>query len=220
MFSKKVSTMGTFALVCLCFAFVFLTDLPQFLKYKKGDIKEFETVAEHELKKGDLVQGVIDFTDGYIAEMETTNKTFGVTTSKETTSRYYAVSMYNGNYILYETGNDSQYTKLDRLADECQEFYESMGENYDDFSNLVRPTTTLEFTGVVKSIPSDLSDIFEEWYGEGFDTECEKFMITNSNFTRLGGLVIVGVICAVLGIALLVLTVIAWRKEKNAALDY
>lgn len=217
---SKVRVLGTITMVCLCFAVVFLMDIPQFLKYKKGDIKDFETVAAHELQKGDLVQGVIDYTDGCIAEMETTNKTFGVTTSKETTKRYYAVYMYNENYILYETGNQSQYNTLDRLADECEAYYNALaaiyGENGSgDSTELEQPVTTLSFTGEVKVMPSDLADIFEEWYGEGFDTECEKYVIANADFSRFSWVIYAGAGAAVLGIIMLVITIMAWKKDKR-----
>ena len=217
---SKVRVLGTITMVCLCFAVVFLMDIPQFLKYKKGDIKDFETVAAHELQKGDLVQGVIDYTDGCIAEMETSNKTFGVTTSKETTKRYYAVYMYNENYILYETGNQSQYNTLDKLADECEAYYNSLAEIYGengsgDAADLIQPSTTLSFTGEVKVMPSDLVDIFEEWYGEGFDTECEKFMISHADFSRFSWVIYAGAGAGVLGIIMLVITIMAWKKDKR-----
>lgn len=217
----KNRVLATITMVCICFAVVFLMDVPTFLKYKRGDIKDFETVAAHELKKGDLVQGVIDFTDGCIAEMETSNKTFGITTSKETTSRYYAVYMYNEDYILYETGNKSEYATLDRMGEESEAYYNSLMEIYGedgsgDTTNLLKPSTELPFTGVVKSMPTDLANIFSEWYGEGYESDCEELVIVRSDFTRFSWTVYAGIGAALLGIVMLVITIISWRKEKNA----
>lgn len=219
---KKTKFLGIITLICLCFGIALLTDLPKFLKYQKGDIKDFESVAAGELKKGDLVQGTIDFTDGCIATNEQTNTTFGIETSKNTTSRYYAVYMYNEQYILYQTGMKDQYETLDRLADECDTYYNSLSEAYGeedggdvDVSKIQAPETTLAFTGSVSEVPDDLSAIFREWYGDGFDQDCETVMITYSDFSRYLRFVIIGAIAVVLGIVFLVLTIITHRKEKE-----
>lgn len=219
---KKTKFLGIITLVCLCFGIALLTDLPKFIKYQKGDIKDFETVAAGELKKGDLVQGTIDLTDGCIATNEQTKTTFGIETSKSTTSRYYAVYMYNEQYILYQTGMKDQYETLDKLTDECDEYYSSLDEAYSaagdgdvDLSKVKAPETTLEFTGSVSEIPDDLSAIFREWYGEGFDQDCETVMITYSDFSRYLRFVIVGAAGVVLGIVFLVLTILSHRKEKE-----
>lgn len=220
-YMKKTKFLGVITLICICFGIALLTDLPKFLKYQKGDIKDFDSVAAGELKKGDLVQGTIDITDGCIAENEQTNKTMGIETSKRTTSRYYAVYMYNDMYILYETGNKEQYETLDKLADECEAYYDSLNAAYDeegedvDLSKVKAPETTMEFTAVVNEMPDDLTAIFREWYGEGFENDCETVMLTYSDFSSYLRFVIIGAGCVLLGIIFLVLTIISWRKGKQ-----
>ena len=217
---NKTKFLGILTIICFCFGAALLTDLPKFLKYQKGDIKDYATVQAGELKKGDLVQGTIDITEGAIAENEETNSTFGIETSKRTTSQYYAVYMYNGNYILYQTGNQEQYQTLDKLAKECEVYFDSLDAVYGeegsgDASGIVQPQTTMDFTAVVDEIPDDLSAIFREWYGEGFDQECETVMLTYADFSRFLRMIIVGAVSAVLGIVFLVLTIVSWRKSKQ-----
>jgi len=217
----KVRFLGVAAMVALIFGVVFLTNIPQFLKYTKGDIKNFEELEQNELNIGDLVQGTIDFTDGSFAEMEETNTTFGIETSKRTTKQYYAVYMYNDMYVAYETGNAEQIAQLEKLAQECQQYYDgidqaiSKDQDNPDFSGVVTPETEIKFEGTVKELPSDLDGLFREWYGEGYDTDVEKVLITRADFGRMRYLIYFGIGAAVLGIILLIVTVIVWRKEKT-----
>ncbi|HAM68870.1 MAG TPA: hypothetical protein DCP68_04585 [Ruminococcus sp.] len=217
----KVRFLGVAAMVALIFGVVFLTNIPQFLKYTKGDIKNFEELEQNELNIGDLVQGTIDFTDGSFAEMEETNTTFGIETSKRTTKQYYAIYMYNEKYVAYETGNAEQIAQLEKLADECQKYYEGIesayNENKDEPDLLDTDTDddTEEFEGTVKELPSDLDGFFREWYGEGYDEDVEKVLITRADFGRMRYLIYFGIGAAVLGIILLIVTVIVWRKEKT-----
>ncbi len=217
-----VKVFGVLSLVCLGVALSLTSDLPRYLKYQKGDIKEYETVAAGELKAGDLVQGEIDFCDGCIAEYEETSTTFGIETSKRTTSQYYAVYMYNDRYIIYQTSNQEHYNTLNKLTGECEQYYESLGEVLNENGELVgdaeeiyQPTTTLAFTAIVKELPNDLEGIFREWYGEGFDQECETLMMTYLNFDSLLRKVLIDIGAAVLGIVFLVLTIVSWRKSKR-----
>lgn len=219
---NKVKIFGVAALVFACFAFAFLTELPRFLKYQNGDIKDFETVGAGELQKGDLVQGTIDFTEGCIATMETSNTTFGITTSKRTSSQYYAVYMYNNNCILYETSNSAQYATLDRMGEEYIRYLESYDEAFTedgdiDTTNVIVPETTMEFTGVVNGMSSDLEAIFREWYGDdaAYAAEAESVIITYSDFSRFAGMIYAGIGCAVLAVVMLVLTIVVWRKSKQ-----
>lgn len=219
---SKVKVFGVAALVLACFALAFLSDMPKFLKYQKGDIKDFDTVAAGELQQGDLVQGTIDFTEGCIASMETSNKTFGITTSTRTSSQYYAVYMYNNQCILYETGNSSQYGILDRMGEEYIRYIESYDEVFSeggsmDAADVEVPATTMEFTGVVNSMSSDLEEIFREWYGDdaAYAAEAESVIITYTDFSRFAGIVYAGIGCAVLAVVMLVLTILTWRKSKR-----
>lgn len=208
------------ALLGLCCGIGSMTYLPKYLKYQKGDIKEFEEVEAGELQAGDLVQGVIDFTDGCIAENEETKSTMGIETSRRTASQYYAVYMYNDQYILYETSNQAQYQTLDKLANECEMYYQSVDEVYgeggsENAEDLIQPTTTMEFTAVVQKMPDDLSAIFREWYGEGFDQDCETVMLRYTDFSTLLRNVLIGAGLLALGVIFLIITIISWRKSKQ-----
>ena len=217
---KKTKFFGVLILLCLCFGLAMLSDLPKFIKYQKGDIKDFETLEAGELQKGDLVQGIIDITDGCIAENEQTNTTFGIETSKHTTARYYAVYMYNGMYILYETGNQAQYQTLDALTKECEIYNESLTEAFEndedaDLSSIERPSSVLEFTGAVKEMPDDLYAIFREWYGDGFENECETVLISYSNFSGYLRMILIGAGCIVLAVVFLILLFVTRKKDKQ-----
>ena len=219
---KKSKFLGVLALVLGCFAVVFLMDTPLFLKYRNGEIKDYNSVQFGELKKGDLVQGTIDDTDGQVAEMEETNTMFGIPTSKRTTSRYYALYTYDDIYVLYETAKESELKQLDKIAEESTAYYTALQEAYEqdgedaDYSAIEPPTATLEFTGEVKEMPDDLKEIFRQWYGDGFDEDCETdIIISYSNYDRFSWVIYAGAGCAVLAIVMLVLAIAALRKEQR-----
>lgn len=215
-----------FAIITLllgCVGLGLLTELPKYLKYKKGDIKDFSAVQAGELKAGDLVQGTIDFTEGCIAEMETSNKTFGITTSKKTTSQYYAVYMDNDQCIIYETGNAAEWDTLDKMANEyiayCNSYDEVFSETgSNDPSDVTIPTTTMDFTGSVKAMPTDLEAIFREWYGDNaaYAKEAEQVVITRADFTRFGSSMLIGIVCTALAVVMLIVTIISLIGGKKA----
>ena len=176
----------------------------------------------HSLKKGDLVQGTIDLTEGSIAEEEETRTFLGTETSKRTACRFYALYTDNGNYVLYQTGSEYECSQLDRIADEYRKLDEAVealeksdGEDA-DFSGLPEPETTLDFTGEVIQMPDDLLPIFRKWYGEGFENACEdSVIIRTSDFYRFSWIVQTAIGCAAGVLLMLVLTVLAFVKEKR-----
>lgn len=221
---KGSKIFGTLAIVFGCAAVLFLSETPKVIKYKNGDIKDFSSVAYGELKKGDLVQGTIDITDGCIAEMEETNTTFGIETSKRTAARYYACYTCNDFYVLYSTGNSGQMNTLDKMADETEAYYkeyqmlaEDEGEDA-DFTQIPQPSTTLDFTAEVEKMPSDLLPIFRDWYGEGFDAPNEveqDIVIKYSKFDRFSWVLYAGIGCAAAAILMLVLTIRSFIRQKR-----
>ena len=219
---RKTRIFIVLAVVFGCFAAIFLSDIPKVQKYRRGEIKDYNSVGFGELEKGDLVQGIIDDTDGCIAEMEETNTTFGIPTSKHTSKRYYALYTVNHTYVLYATGRESEYDALDQLARESAAYYDNLEELYQaggedaDFSSVSLPETMLEFTGEVEEMPDDLRGIFQKWYGEGFAQDCEtNIVIQSANFGRFSWVLYAGACCAVLAVVMLVLTVISLRKQKR-----
>lgn len=222
----KVRFLLALTLVAACISVVFLTDIPAFLKYKKGDIKDYGTVAAGELKKGDLVRGTVDMTLGPCAEEYTTN--YGVRTSDKSSKLYYVLWMPNRQLILYETSSSAEYALLDKMADETYNYFETLDEGIElgDMAGVALPTTTLELEGRVTEMSSEISGYFKSMYDQIFDDNdfantAEPVMITHVALRRLGMLVIIGAACAVLAIALLVVTIIVWRKEKyNSQYSY
>ena len=215
---------GTLTILFGCAAAIFLADTPKVFKYKAGDIKDFNSVAYGELQKGDLVQGTIDITEGCIAEMNETKTTMGIKTSSRTSAWYYACYTCGEFYVLYETGNSTQQGILEKMADETEAYLqerqimlEDEGEDA-DFSSIPGPQTTLQFTGEVASMPSDLLPIFREWYGEGFDEPeaCEQgIVIQNSNYGRFSWVLYAGIGCAVAALLMLVLTIRSFIQRKR-----
>ena len=45
---NKTKFLGILTIICFCFGAALLTDLPKFLKYQKGDIKDYATVQAGE----------------------------------------------------------------------------------------------------------------------------------------------------------------------------
>ena len=221
---KGSKIFGTLTILFGCAGVLFLSELPKVMKYRAGDIKDFSEITCGELKKGDLVQGTIDITDGCIAEMEETNTTFGIETSKRTSARYYACYTCSDFYVLYQTGNEGQFSILDKMADESEAYstaYKMLAEDEGtdaDFSKIPPPETTLDFTAEVEAMPSDLLPIFRNWYGEGFDEpdECEQgIVIRYSRFDRFEWVVYAGIGCAAAAVLMLVLTIRSFIRQKR-----
>lgn len=211
---KKVKTFGIIALVLGIMAVTFLMDIPTFMKIKRGQIKDFNSVAAGELQKGDAVSGTIDMAFGPVAEEYST--TYGVRTSDKSSKLYYALWMDNDQFVLYETGSNDEYTTLDRIVAETENYFDSLDEADEtgDITDLMPPTTTLQLEGRVTNLSGEIKDLFEEWYGEGFETECEPVMITHVVFDRFGTMIYAGLGCALLCVVMLVVTFIAWRKSR------
>ena len=206
---NKTKTFGMIALLCLCLGGAMLATLPLCISYLKGSIWEFEDVEAGELKDGDLVHGVIDITDGCIAENEQTNTTFGIETSKRTTSLYYSIVAYNDQYMLYQTGRQAEYDTLDALADECDRYYS------DEDADAEEPQSFLEFTAVVRDMPNDLCEIVQECYGDDYTQYWESVMLVSADFTSYPRTVLIGAVCVLTGIVFLIITIISWRKSKK-----
>lgn len=213
---KKIRVLGSIALVALIVGIVLLTDMPSYIKFLKGDIVDYNTVAAHTLKKGDLVEGVVDAALGCCAEEYET--TFGIRSSDDSTKLYYVLWMDNSQFIVYETASNAQYTKLDAITDATDQYLSAL-EAGDENASL---NTTMTMQGVVKDLPSDIEGYFHEWYGSDdpdYATQCEGVMITNTNFDHLGTSVFIGAGCVLVAIVLGVVLLVLWRKEKNAVND-
>ena len=222
---KATKLFGLLTLLFAVFAVALLTEIPSFVKYKNGDILDFGELKAGSITDDDLIAGVIDVCDGSIAEMEETNTLFGIPTSKRITSRYYAVYSYNGEYFIYETADADECSTLDQLAEETDAFYNAVDKAYADakneddvdLSDIERPVSTLEFTGRAASMSEDLLKIFREWYGEGFDTDCETaFVIRKCDYNGFRWTLPAMIGCAMLAVIMLLLTLISFFRGRRA----
>lgn len=222
---SKFRILGSIALVAAIMAVAFLMRIPTYIKLLNDDIISINEVEKNGLKKGDVVDGIADYSLGCVAEEYETN--FGIRTSDDSTKLYYVLWLDNENFILYETANKKQYDLLETITEETYAYIESSAvyEESGDLADLVIPTTTMEIEGVVSKIPSEIEGYFEEWYNEAFgDGEyasyCEPVMISNTNFDSIGTMVFIGAGCAVVAIALGIVLLVLWRKEKNSNYGY
>lgn len=219
--SKKVRLCLTLTIMLIALAGAVLSDLPLWLKYKKGDIKDYNQAAAGELQKGDLVRGTIDSVLGPCAEEYKTS--YGIRTSKKSSKLYYVLWMDNEQFILYEAGSKS-FDVLDQITDETDEYFRTYQEAMEsgDLTGIQQQTTTMPLEGRVVKLPSEIKGYFREWFNDdeaddgSFDKRTENVMIRPLKFDRLGLLVIIGFVFAGLAAAGLVLTFILWRKEKQA----
>ena len=214
---KKTKICATVLLVAVCFAVAMLTNIPAWLKIKKGDIKDIETVAANSLESGDLVQGTINSVFGACAEEYSTK--FGIRTSSKSSKLYYVFYLENQNLILYETGNSSEYDTLDKITEETEAYLKSFetAQKSGDLADVKLPTTTFRLEGRVTSLPSKVEGYFREWYGDDaeFEKGAEKVMITRCDFDGMDINIYIGFGAAVLAIIMLVVTLIVWKKEKE-----
>ncbi len=223
---KKLANVFVYlALICLFVGIGCLTKLPAYLDIKGGKTVNFNEAAAHSFKKGDVVEGTIDYALGAIAEEYETN--FGIRTSDNSTKLYYVLWMDNDNFVIYETASSAEYDILDKISDETYTYLESAA-NYGQsgsIDDLEPPISTLQLEGTVKKMTSEVETIFKEWYDESFDdgafdTYCEPLMISHMEFDNLGLFVFLGIGAIVLAILFGVIALIIWRKEKNAMYGY
>ena len=214
---KKTKICATILLVAVCFAVAMLTNIPSWLKIKKGDIKDIETVEANTLESGDLVKGTINTVLGACAEEYSTK--FGIRTSSKSSKLYYVLWLENDNLILYETGNKSEYDTLDKITEETKAYFDSYEEaqKSGNLEDVKLPTTTFSIEGRVTSVPSKIQGYFKEWYDDDaeFDKNTEKVMITRCDFDGMDINIYIGFGCAVLAVVMLVVTLIVWKKEKE-----
>lgn len=202
---------------------VFLLDIPTFMKIKRGQIKNYNSMESGSLEKGDPVSGTVDMAIGSCAEQYETK--FGIRTSKDSSLQYFVLWMENDQLILYETGSKDEYNKLEKISDETADYLNSLSEADEsgDADDIVLPTTTLEIEGVAKEVPDEIWGYFEEYYedvfGDGkFSAYAEPLMISRRAFSQFTGIVIAGLVCAVLFVIVGIVTLVLWRKSKRAAL--
>ena len=205
------------ALVMALFAIALLTDLPSWNKYRNGDVKDFNTAAAGELKDGDLVKGKIYVTYGVAVEREETKKHFGITTSKSTTMKYYCVEMENGKRILYGTSKNDEYGILDDYARKLEALYDKYDKDPDSVSDSDVPSMELPFEAKVHKLTGELNNVFADWYGEGYSSDCEDVYLTKANFDGFQTTVFIGFGLAAGAVILLVLFIVFTIKGKKGA---
>ena len=223
--SKAVKTLIMIALVCVFVAIGMLTRIPAYLSVKNSKTVNFNEAEAHSLKKGDMVEGTIDYALGAIAEEYETN--FGFRTSSDSTKLYYVLWMDNDNFVIYETASSTEYDILDKITDETYSYLESAA-NYGQsgsVDDMDPPVTTLQLEGTVRKMSSEVKDIFKEWYDENFDdgafdTYCEPLMISHTEFDNLLLFIYIGIFALALAVLFGIIAIIVWRKEKNAMYGY
>ncbi|MBQ3939614.1 MAG: hypothetical protein II723_00740, partial [Oscillospiraceae bacterium] len=134
---------------------------------------------------------------------------------------YYVLWMDCEQFLLYEASGGS-FDKLDKITDETIKYYESLSDARDsgDLSQVAQPTETMEFEGRAVELPSKIQGFFKEWYDDTFDdgefsSSTEAVMLRPVKFDRLGLLVILGFVFALLAVGGILLTVIVWRRERE-----
>ncbi len=130
------------------------------------------------LQPGNVVKGEITWCCGPVA-------TYGDIRYANTIlddMTFYAVKI-NGIFVLY--GNrgshessvivDGKNTKfgLPLLADQVNDFGQQYNEDMtEEELEKIMPTATAMIEGRVEPMPQELKDVFKDWYGDGFETEC------------------------------------------------
>lgn len=219
---KGIKSLLMFAFALAIMAVMLLMDIPTFMKIKRGQIKDYNTVAAGSLKEGDPVRGTIDTSFGACAEQYETK--FGIRTSSGSKKQYYVLWMDNEQLILYETGNQEEYETLDQITDQTADYFDSLEEAEEkEDPNLIRvPSETMEFEGVVKEPSSEIMGYFEEYYKDlfdtGFESKAEKLMISRHPFDSYTVSIWIGLGCAAVSVILLVVTAVVYTKRKKA--DY
>ena len=210
----------SFTLVAVCLSVVLLMNIPAWLKYKKGDVRDYNLAQAGELQVGDLVKGTVNMTLGPCAEEYKTK--YGVRTSDKSSKIYYVLWMDCNQLIVYETGNTEEYQTLDKLMNETDNYFESLAEarELDDMSVVTLPTTSMPIEGRVTELPDQVRTHFKRLYDnvfgdEEFASETEPVMITRIKLDSLTTQVLIGAGVGVLALGLLIATIVVWRRSKK-----
>ena len=207
---KTVRVLLTLLLLLGILSVVFLTDIPTFMRIKRGQIKDYNTVTAGELQVNDPVRGTVEMTIGACAEKKK---------NSSSTTEYYVLWMPNNRFILYETGKKDDITTLNRMCDEAGKYLKSLGKAKEESNPaaVILPETKMEFEGVVAKPSGTVMDYFREYYSQVFGTDdfdqyAEVVMISQRALSSFNGTVIAGLICAALFVILAVVTIILYRK--------
>lgn len=223
---KKSGLMAAAALPAACAAVLFSASLRPFLQIQRNEIGSLQALTPKILREGDLTEGVLDNTDGCIAEQTVRNTVYGFSASAHPVSRYYVFSRPDGKLMLYETGRQEEYEQLDRLAEACEQYHAALLETVEkdgrkaDLRAVTKPAVTFQASGIIRSMPEDVRRIFSEWYGEAymgrFSEACETvYLIAQTDYSAVRKKAFVCAACAAAACILIAAAGILYCREKR-----
>ena len=123
-----------------------------------------------DLKPGDTVTGEITWCSGPVAYFQQ-GMSSGIMIN---TLQFYAVTI-NDICVLYAVPNNSGTAgSLGLLASQVENFVNSYREDMtDEELQKIKPWQITQINSRAEPIPQELRDIFAEWYGTGFEAECQ-----------------------------------------------
>lgn len=133
------------------------------VKYDTADCKPAS------LNPGDTVSGEITWCEGPVATYQE-----GHSVIMYNKMQFYAVDI-NDIYVLYASPNTTGPAgSLRLLSSQVEKFATSYREGMtEEELAKIRPWTSAQIDGRAEPMPKELKDLFAEWYGEGFETDCQ-----------------------------------------------
>ena len=214
------------ALPAVCAAIWFSSSLRPFLQIQQHKTVSLQSLSTQSLRAGDYTEGVLDNTDGFIAEQTVQNTVFGFSSAEHSVNRFYVFALPDGTLMVYETGDQQEYDQLDRLADSCEQYQAVLLETAEregakaDLPAVKKPEQNVQTTAIVRSMPKKLRNIFSEWYGKvytgHFSASCETgYMLVQTDEAAIRRDACISGICAVLSCILLAAAAVLYRREKR-----
>ncbi len=113
-------------IMTLLLLFFTITSAPAAVKLYTEKPNELSKVNSGDIEEGEYYEGDVDLVMDVIAEMETTHKSHGITTSKDVTP-YYLV-MLNESYAIVHVSNDDLIEQMNDLMDDTWDFLDGNTE--------------------------------------------------------------------------------------------
>ena len=223
---KKAGIFAVLALPAACTAILFSSSLRPFLQLQRNETDSLQTFSSQQIIAGDLAQGIIDNTDGFIAEQTVRNTVYGFSLQEHSVNRYYVFALPDGKLMLYETGRQQDYEQLSRLADACETYHDALLKTAErdgrkaDLIAVKKPELTVQVTGVIRKMPVKVRNIFSNWYGKAytgrFSEACETaYLLVQTDASAIHKNACISGLCAVLTCILLAAAGILHRREKR-----
>ena len=216
---KLIKFSAIFAILGLIIAIATSGNLRLFISGKTVNLAD--PISEFNDKA--LSEGTINFVYGPFAILETTQKTYGIETSKRETNYYIVGDIENGEgFAVFSTGDTALSARLNSASDQWIEYFtdEKIADDEQPVINisykgkLADMSQTSDFQQYLDEAKTDLAQI-----GIGYDEYASLMIVEGEVGIGDIALFIVGTVMFLLGLAVIIIVFIKTRRQRSSE-DY